>query len=66
MNYPPDPLKPKLVPVGIAGPYIGHKRTKTLELANEGKLKTVKSGRSRLFVVESLDAYIDSLIKKAS
>ena len=39
----------------------GHGRSFLYELISEGKLETVKSGKRRLIVVESLRAYVTSL-----
>lgn len=40
---------------------IGHKRSFIYELINSNRLETVKSGKRRLIVVESIERYVASL-----
>ena len=40
---------------------LGHKRSYIYELINSDRLETVKSGRRRLVVVESIERYVASL-----
>ncbi len=50
-----------LLSIPEAGQVIGHGRSYVYELIGEGKIETVKSGKRRLVVVESLRAYVASL-----
>jgi len=54
-------LEKLLISIPEASQAIGHGRSYLYELIGEGRLETVKSGKRRLVVVESLKAYVASL-----
>jgi excisionase family DNA binding protein len=54
-------LEKLLATIPEASQAIGHGRSYIYELIGDGKIETVKSGKRRLVVVESLRAYVASL-----
>lgn len=51
-----------LISIAETGRRLGIGRTKTNELINEGKFKTVHVGSRHLVVEESLGAFVESLL----
>jgi excisionase family DNA binding protein len=60
MSFSP-PNDPLLCSVGEACRMLGLGRTKVYELIKQGKLDTVRVGRRRLIVVESIHNYLNEL-----
>lgn len=50
-----------LLPVEEAGEVLGLKRSKMYELISEGKIESVKIGKSRRIPVDALEAYVARL-----
>lgn len=50
-----------LLTIADTGPKIGVGRTKVYELIEAGEIETVRIGRRRLVVAESIDAYVERL-----
>lgn len=50
-----------LATIPETGTAIGHKRSFVYGLINSNRLETVKSGKRRLVVVESIERYVASL-----
>ncbi|MGE3364792.1 MAG: helix-turn-helix domain-containing protein [Rhizobiaceae bacterium] len=50
-----------LYTIDEAGEVLGHKRTFLYELLQSGKLESVKAGKRRLIVAESIQRYVASL-----